>query len=346
LLALESTRQRDFPPELAQRLHERAQPFGARLRAAQFRHWHCATFAQDVHVPPPVPDVCGSYGSYGPHGLVRELIAAGRARAATALSGPPGAGRRLAARRVHFEGERAGGPLVACACGALDGDGRASLEVALEEAAEGSLVLLEPERLQRATQAWLLAELEARAGTVRWSATVAGSVAGALRVGRLAPDLGEHLLRLEILVPALAERREEIVAWAVLFAERSARAEGLRAPTFEDAALAVLWRQAWPGNLPELEGLVHKLVLAVRGRSIAPDDLHSLARRFRFPFVARLPSRRPKPADLLAALRTTRHACGSLNKTRAALYLGWDPDTLVARMQGAGIPLDLCFEPA
>jgi hypothetical protein len=45
--------------------------------------------------------------------------------------------------------------------------------------------------------------------------------------------------------------------------------------------------------------------------------------------------------DLLAALRVTRKPGGRLNKTRAALYLGWDPDTLVARMQDAGIGEDI-----
>jgi len=45
--------------------------------------------------------------------------------------------------------------------------------------------------------------------------------------------------------------------------------------------------------------------------------------------------------DLLSALRLTRKPGGRLNKTRAALYLGWDPDTLVARMQDARIGDDL-----
>ena len=51
----------------------------------------------------------------------------------------------------------------------------------------------------------------------------------------------------------------------------------------------------------------------------------------------RLPSRRPGREDVVSALESTRLESGRINKTRAAQYLGWDPDTLVARMQDLGI---------
>jgi hypothetical protein len=46
-----------------------------------------------------------------------------------------------------------------------------------------------------------------------------------------------------------------------------------------------------------------------------------------------VPSRHPRRRDLEAALRTTKKRAGAPNKVRAALYLGWDPDTLVARLE-------------
>ena len=51
----------------------------------------------------------------------------------------------------------------------------------------------------------------------------------------------------------------------------------------------------------------------------------------------RLPSRHPRETDIRAALAQTRLESGRWNKTRAAAWLGWDPDTLVARMGDLGI---------
>ena len=74
---------------------------------------------------------------------------------------------------------------------------------------------------------------------------------------------------------------------------------------------------------------------------IEPEHVHEIAAQFSLRLASRLPSRHPSRSDLLAALRFTRKPSGRLNKTRAALYLGWDPDTLVARMHDAGIGEDL-----
>jgi hypothetical protein len=57
------------------------------------------------------------------------------------------------------------------------------------------------------------------------------------------------------------------------------------------------------------------------------------ARRSGVELAQRVSSRQPDPDLVRAALRTTRTGRGTLNKTRAALYLGWDPDTLVGRMR-------------
>jgi DNA-binding NtrC family response regulator len=144
---------------------------------------------------------------------------------------------------------------------------------------------------------------------------------------------------LELHVPALMDRRDEIPALVGLLCERIARREGAPEPRWSDAALALLWRQPWPGNVRELETLLTRVVLAGPGgpretdeQELLEEDVLALATRARRPLRRRLPSRRPRPEDLAAALETTAHKNGSWNKTRAALYLGWDPDTLVARL--------------
>jgi len=144
---------------------------------------------------------------------------------------------------------------------------------------------------------------------------------------------------LELYVPALMDRRDEIPALVTLLCERIARREGAPEPRWSDAALALLWRQPWPGNVRELETFLTRVVLAGPDGStrsgeaeLQAEDLLALAARARRPLRRRLPSRRPRPEDLAAALETTAHKNGSWNKTRAALYLGWDPDTLAVRL--------------
>jgi DNA-binding NtrC family response regulator len=160
-------------------------------------------------------------------------------------------------------------------------------------------------------------------------------------------DLSHRLDRLQFRLPALRDRREDIPPLVACLARRFARQESLPVPAFEDDALALLWRQPWDGNVRELESFVYKLVLFGRRgpvrtpQVVGPTQILEIAHRFSLSVVPRLPSRHPSRGDLLAALRVTRKPGGRLNKTRAALYLGWDPDTLVARMQDAGIGEDL-----
>jgi len=79
------------------------------------------------------------------------------------------------------------------------------------------------------------------------------------------------------------------------------------------------------------------VVLLHPGETVDAEAVHAVAREFHLQLRERLPSRRPRREDLEQALRTTRKGTGRPNKRRAALYLGWDPDTLVLRMEDAGL---------
>jgi DNA-binding NtrC family response regulator len=220
----------------------------------------------------------------------------------------------------------------------------------MRTAAGGTLILEDLERSSPAVQEQLLRTLErdegtasAELGDARLVATTRVGLRRAAEEERLRDDLSHRLDRLQFRVPALRDRREDILPLAESIAGRLAREEHLLAPSFSDEALALLWRQPWAGNVRELESMIYKLVLLGRGRRgpgvepLQPAQILEIAARFSLEIVERLPSRHPPRGDLLAALRATRKPGGRLNKTRAALYLGWDPDTLVARMQDAGI---------
>ena len=310
LLAVESTRQRDFRAADRARLARAASLFHDAWVAARFAGWHRERFRELIHadarvgLPLPVADALG----------------AGRARMSAAVAGPPGSGRRIVARWLHHEGAGAEAPLreVALAGGGLPPAGE-----------EATWIVLDLERAPPEAQAALLLRLEGEGPRVlallaRPPAPGAGS--------RLVPEVASRLARLVVAVPALSERRNAIPGLADVLARRVAAAEGLQAPGFSDAALALLWRQAWPGNVRELEQLVARLVLLFPGAELGEREVGEAAQRLGLRLAARLASRHPLRRDVVDALRWTRCSTGATNKTRAAAYLGWDPDTLVARL--------------
>lgn len=320
LLVVESTRRRDFPEALVQRWLERAAEFALALRIAQFRDWHRQRHGHEV-----------LFG-HGPGAWIEALAVAARSQAPVALVGSAGSGKTVAARWLHFAGARPDGALVELPANGLG---------ALAELRDAATVVLEHvEFAARADQARLVELLDrsqASGATTRWVVACSRRLADPVFEAQLLPGLRSRLQRLELRVPDLAQRRLEIPSLAQLLAQRFAHEEGLRAPTFEDDALALLWRQPWPGNLRDLENFVFKLVLTAPGASLRAEDLERVARRFGLELVRRLNSRAPDAASIRAALQATANLRGTVNKTRASLYLGWDPDTLVARMHDLAI---------
>ncbi|MCA9002514.1 MAG: hypothetical protein KDB61_11355 [Planctomycetes bacterium] len=131
-------------------------------------------------------------------------------------------------------------------------------------------------------------------------------------------------------VPKLAERRHELPTWISSLA-RQARPE----LEWSEEALAILWRQDWPGQESQLASIVGRLVQAA-GTIVTPEEVQEALLERGVEPVIRLDSKRPWPEDVAAALHATRRKSGRWNKSRASQWLGWDPDTLVARMRDLG----------
>lgn len=334
LLAVESSRRRDFQGVDLDVWSRRADASAVALRTAQFQAWHRERFGFEPWFDARRPDF---------QLFARRLAQAARARAAVLVQGPAGAGKLVMARWLHFESSLRAGPFVVFTCGLPAG--RVDWTRLAQRAACGTLVLDGVEALDPALQEDLLAHFEGDDRTVEPPVAEAFRVVGTTRSewgpgargGSLRPDLASRLDRLRLSVPSLSARREEIPALAEALAARFAEEEGLAPPRFSDDALALLWRQPWPGNVREIENLVYKLVLAQAGAQLGAADVVAVAQESGLALARRLPSRHPDRRDLLAALRTTRTAGSRANKTRAAIYLGWDPDTLVARLVEAGL---------
>jgi DNA-binding NtrC family response regulator len=145
-------------------------------------------------------------------------------------------------------------------------------------------------------------------------------------------ELERWLDPLPLVVPPLAERRDEIPALVDVLAANVARREALAPAVFEDEAIADLWRQDWRGGVAALSALVAQLVRAHPGERIGGREVRAALRSRHLALRVRLSSRRPGLLALEQALEVTAHRVGSENHARAARYLGWDPDTLVARL--------------
>lgn len=339
LLAVESSRRRDFQGIDLEGWSARADHAAIALRTAQFRAWHEQRFAFEPWFEPAREDF---------RAFAQRVVRAAHLRGAVTITGAAGVGKLVVARWLHFESDRRTGPLVVYHCATpLAGGDWSRL---LERAAGGTLVLDDVDALDAASQARCLAELEAGdergAHGVRLFATsrvaatnsvARGAKATESSAGGLRADLALRLNRMRLHVPSLADRREEIPGLTDALVRRFAAEEGTAAPHLTDAAHALLWRQPWLGNVRELENLVYQLVVEFPGGSVDVDDVQRVAAAGGTELARRIASRHPRREDLRMALRTTCTAGARSNKTRAALYLGWDPDTLVVRLEDAGL---------
>ncbi len=218
---------------------------------------------------------------------VREAVARmAPADAPVLVTGETGTGKELVARAIHELSPRAGGPFLAINCGAIaenlleselfghergafTGAARARRGI-FEEAARGTVFLDEIGDVSPRLQAALLRVLESgeirpvganrsRRLACRVLAATNADLARRSREGAFRPDLLFRLKRLEIHIPPLAERREDVLPLAGHFLAENRR-DGRR-PAMSDALKAELERRDWPGNVRELRNAVERMRL-------------------------------------------------------------------------------------
>ena len=216
------------------------------------------------------------------------------------LRGETGTGKELVGGLLHALSRRAAGPLVRFNCaaipaelaeaelfghtrGAFTGAGSARSGF-FAEADGGTLILDEVAELPSSVQPKLLRALASgeiqRVGSsraervdVRIVACTHRDLAAEARADRFRPDLYYRLAVVEIVVPPLRDRREDIPLLAEEFVRRYATRFGLDDVHLSPALLAELGRREWPGNVRELENAVARLVALSRGGAIGPEAL-------------------------------------------------------------------------
>jgi DNA-binding NtrC family response regulator len=216
------------------------------------------------------------------------------------LLGESGAGKEVAARRLHALGPRAAAPFVALNCAAIPRDllesevfghergaftGAAERRPgAAERAGAGTLLLDEVAELDPLLQAKLLRLLEERrylrlGGTkelaleARILAATNADLAARVREGRFREDLYFRLAVVELRVPPLRERPEDLEALTDALLAMAAEEAGRPGLALTEAARAALAAHPWPGNVRELRNRLARAAVLAEGPRIAPADL-------------------------------------------------------------------------
>jgi DNA-binding NtrC family response regulator len=272
------------------------------------------------------------------------------------VRGETGTGKELVASLLHHQSARAAGPLVRCNGAAIPAElaeaelfghekgaftgAVAARRGVFAQAHGGTLVLDEVGELPLALQPKLLralqsGEIQPVGGPVahvdvRVVASTHRDLRAEVAAGRFREDLYFRLAVVELLVPPLRERREDIPALVDAFVRRYAARFGLDDARFTPALGAALAARDWPGNVRELENTVARLLALSPGGEVDVDALS--------------PDVVVPPSDLrgqLAALERrllaeTLAACAG-NQSEAARRLGLTRGTLIDKCKRLGL---------
>jgi DNA-binding NtrC family response regulator len=290
---------------------------------------------------------------------VLEAIArVGPSDANVLITGEHGSGKEVVAQTLHALSLRAGRPLVAVNTGALaEGvfeselfghvkgaftDARTDRIGRFELADGGTIFLDEIGNVPIRQQAKLLRVLESgemeRLGSsrsrrvdVRIISATNTDLQAACAAGQFREDLLFRLNTVEIHVPPLRERRDDIPALGVHFLRRYASRYRRQIGGFEDSALQTLLQYSWPGNVRELEHTLERAVLMCRGQEIQPADLGLNLLR---PQVQSLDDLSLESVEALLIRKALQRFQG--NVSQAAEALGLSRGALYRRMEKYG----------
>jgi DNA-binding NtrC family response regulator len=342
------------------------------LVARAHRQWRAVA---DESPPSPVDAIPARGSLLGRSPLILEvyksLARAALSGSSVLLTGESGTGKELVARAIHEHSHRRERPFVAINCGALTDTlletelfghvkGAFTGAVAekkglLEEADGGTLFLDEVGDVSPALQVKLLRVLqegefkpvgsnEVRRADLRVIAATHRNLEEMIRAGRFRDDLYYRLKVIQIPLPPLRDRMEDLPELASHFLALYAEANGKKVSHLAPEAMAALQAHRWPGNVRELENAVERAVAMSSGQVLFAED-------FQLQTPATSASFAPDPskaegAGPQASLEDVERAHiervlkdTGYNKSRASALLGIDRATLYRKAQRYGIDI-------
>ena len=272
------------------------------------------------------------------------------------ILGEAGTGKELTARALHEHSQRAAAPLVTVHCAALPKTlqleelfGSDSQPGRIENADGGTFFLDEVGELSNEAQSRLLTLLEQgeihRQGSlsprrvdVRVIASSQMDLPARVTDGRFREDLYYRLNVMELELPPLREREDDIEQLAATLLTRSCEKLSRGALYFTDAALAAMRAYSWPGNVRELENVIERAVILTEEDGIGPAQLGLNPNRTpqRVSRASLDPSEDLSLEDYFT--RFVLENQDSMTETELAQKLGISRKSLWERRQRLGIP--------
>jgi DNA-binding NtrC family response regulator len=325
---------------------------GRALRAAQRLETENQRLRRDG-----LPTMLGESRAMEPVRRLLEKIAPSDAN--VLVTGDHGTGKEVVARWLHAASPRAGKPLVTVNAGGLSEgifeselfghvrgaftDAKTDRVGCFELADGGTLFLDEIANVPLQQQAKLLRVLEngevQRVGSsktrhvdVRVIAATNSDLGRLVAEGRFREDLLYRLNTVEIRLPSLKDRREDIALLANYFLRQQAQRYGKPVREFSADAMRALLDHSWPGNVRELRHVVERAVLLAPNAAVTLDDLDLRAKPGGAPPIEEMTLEEAERWLITRALH--RH---DGNVSRAAESLGVSRSALYRRLQQFGI---------
>ncbi len=299
-------------------------------------------------------------GLLGNSEVMRKVLQAITKAASTSVTvlicGESGTGKELAARAIHYSGQRSSAPFVPVNCGGIPEGlleselfghvkgaftGATESRAGLFHVADGGTIFLDEIsemsmpmqvkllRVLQDKEVYMVGSNRSRKVNVRILAATNKDLHSLVKNGLFREDLFYRINVVKIDMPPLRERGDDVLLLAYHFANKFATELGKKPPRFFDKTLKSLLNYNWPGNVRELENVIQRLIVMSDGDSIDVTDLPDL---YRFSALARKGFDRTLAEVESEYIRNVLASVGS-NKTRAAEILGIDRKTLREKLK-------------
>ena len=302
-----------------------------------------------------------SYNMIGESEVMKDVFKAITKAASTdaivLVTGESGTGKDLVARAIHYTSARASAPFVPVNCGGipetlLDSElfghvkgaftGANETRAGFFQTAEGGTIFLDEIsetslamqvkllRVLQDKEVYMVGSTKPRTVNVRILSATNKDLGALVKKGLFREDLFYRINVIQIAIPALRDRGDDIFLLINHFTKEFSKELGKVSPRFSDKALQILKNYYWPGNVRELENFIQRLVVMTDTDVIDVPDLPSL---MRFSAARNSGLDRSLAEVELEYIHNVLMNVGG-NKSRAAEILGIDRKTLREKLKG------------